>query len=89
MGEEEFCLSRDTGYHDQSRRARLNDRAVLFRELSRKTVCAPSVDKEADVQGICEGVEHHLWSSDCRTAYRGIRALRSSKPVPRCTAVRA
>ena len=43
----------------------------------------------ADVQGICEGVEHHLWSSDSRRAYRGFRALRSSKPVPRCTAVRA
>ena len=38
---------------------------------------------------ICEGVEHHLWSSDSRPAYRGIRALRSSKPIPRCTAVRA
>ena len=38
---------------------------------------------------ICEGVEHHLWSSDYRPACRGIRALHSSKPVPRCTAVRA
>ena len=37
----------------------------------------------------CEGVEHHLWLSDSRPAYRGIHALRSSKPVPRCTAVRA
>ena len=33
-------------------------------------------------------VEHHLWPSDSRLAYRGIRVLRSSKPVPRCTAVR-
>ena len=33
------------------------------------------------------GVEHHLWSSDSRPAYRRIRALRSSKPVPRCSAV--
>ena len=39
--------------------------------------------------GICEGLEHHLWSSDSRPAYRGIRALRSAKPIPRCTAVRA
>ena len=35
------------------------------------------------------GVEHHLWSSDSRPAYRGIHALRSSKPIPWCTAVRA
>ena len=47
------------------------------------------MDKEAYVQGICEGVEHQLWSSDSRPAYRGIRALRSSKPIPQCTAVRA
>ena len=37
----------------------------------------------------CEGVEHHLWLSDSRPAYRGIHTLRSSKPVPRCTAVTA
>jgi len=41
------------------------------------------------VRGICEGVEHHLWSSDSHPTSRGIRALRSSKPVPRCTPVRA
>ena len=74
---------------DQSRSARLNGRAELFRELRRKTVCALRVDKEAHVRGICEGVEHHLWSGDSRPAYRGICALRSSKPIPRCSAVRA
>ena len=73
----------------QSRRARLNGRAELFRELRRKTVRALRVDKEAYVRGICEGVEHHLWSSDSRPAFRGICAVRSSKPVPRCTAFRA
>ena len=41
------------------------------------------------MQGICEGVEHSLWSSDSRPAYRGICALRSSKPIPQSTAVRA
>ena len=41
------------------------------------------------VRGICEGVEHHLWLSDSRPAYRGFRALRSSKPIPQCTAVGA
>ena len=55
---------------DQSRRARLNGRAELFRELRRKTVRALWVDKEAYVRGICERVEHHLWSSDSRPAYR-------------------
>ena len=34
-------------------------------------------------------MEHHLWSSDSCPAYLGICALLSSKPVPRCTAVRA
>jgi len=40
------------------------------------------------VRGICEGVEHHLLSSDSRPAYRGVCALHSSKPIPLCTAVR-
>ena len=41
------------------------------------------------MRGLCEGVEHHLWPSDSRPAYRGIHALRPSKPIPWCTAVRA
>ena len=72
----------------QSRRARLNGRDELFRELC-KTIRALRVDKEAYVQGICEVVEHHLSSSDSHPAYRGIHALHSSNSVPRCTAVRA
>jgi len=43
----------DTIY--QSHRIRLNSRAELFRELSCQTVLALRVDKEAYVQGICEG----------------------------------
>ena len=74
---------------DHSRRARLNGRAELFRELRHKIVRAQTVDKEDYVRGICEGVVHHLWLSDSHPAYRGICTLRSSKPVPRCTAVRA
>ena len=66
----------------------LDGRAELFRELRHKIVRALRVDKEAYVREICEGVEHHLWSSASRPAYRGIRTLRSSKPIPRCTAVR-
>ena len=42
------------------------------------------------MRGICEGVEHHLWSSDSHPVYRGIHTLRSSKPIQSgCTAVRA
>ena len=63
---------------DQSHGARLNGRAELFRELRHKTVPAVRVDQEAYVRGICEGVEHHLWSSDSHPAYRRIHALRSS-----------
>ena len=74
---------------DQSHRTRMNCRAELFRELRRKTVRVLRVEKEAHVRGIWEGVEIHLWSRDSRPAFRGICALRSSKPVPRCTAVRA
>ena len=44
----------------QSRRARLNDRAELFRELRHKTVRVVRVDKVTYVRGICEGIEHHL-----------------------------
>ena len=40
---------------DQSRRARLNGRAELFSELKRKIAHVLRVDKEAHVQGICEG----------------------------------
>ena len=68
--------------------ARPNGKAELFRELRRKTLHVLRVDKETYVRGICEGVEHHLWSSDSRPACRGIRALRSSKSIPQCTAVR-
>ena len=74
---------------DQSRRARLNGRAELFRELRRKTGRALRVDKEACVRGICEGADHHLLSSDSCPAIGGIHALPSSKPISQCTAVRA
>ena len=36
-----------------------------------------------------EGVENHPWSSDSCPAYRRVRALRSSKLIPQCIAVRA
>ena len=68
---------------DQSHRARLSGKVDLFRELRCKTLPALRVDKEAFVRGICEGVEHHLSSSDSCLAHRGIHALRSSKFIPR------
>ena len=74
---------------DHSCKVRLNGRAELFRELRCKTVRALRVDREADVFRLCEGVEQHLWSSDSNPACRGMHTLRSSKPIPRCTAVRA
>ena len=73
---------------DRCCRARLNGRAELFRELRYKYVCVLRADKEAYVRGFCQEVEHHLWSSNSRYAYRGICALCSSKPVPWCAAVR-
>ena len=45
------------------------------------------VDEVDDMRGICEGVEHHLRSSDSRPAYRGVCTLCFSKPIPWCTAV--
>ena len=72
---------------DQSRRDRLNGIAELFRELRRKTEQMLGGDKESFVRGICERVEHHLWSTDSGTAYRGINALRSSKLNLWCTLV--
>ena len=41
------------------------------------------------MKDICERVQHHLWSSDPRPAYRGIRALRSRKPDPQRSAVKS
>ena len=61
---------------------------LLLRKLRCKTVCAIRVDKEAYVRGICEGVEHCLWSSGSHPACRGICAVRSSKPLHLCTSVR-
>lgn len=74
---------------EKSRRARLDGRAELSRELRRATVRSLRMDKEAHVRGVCDRVEHHLWSSDSRPAYRGIRELRSSKSAPRSATIKA
>ena len=73
---------------DKSRRARL-DSLPEARELRRKTLRSLRADKEDYVRSICERVEHHLWSSDSGPAYRGIKALGSSKPVSRVCSVKA
>ena len=74
---------------ERGRRARLNGERGLARELAREAAGALRADKEAQVRGICEEVENHLWTSDSRPAYRGIRALGPSKPAPQCSAVKS
>ena len=49
MGQMRILYQETLDNIDQSRRARLNGRAELFRELRHKTVHALRVDKEADV----------------------------------------
>ena len=72
---------------DKSRRARL-DGLPEARELRRRTLRSLRADKEEYVRSICEQVEHHLWSSDSRPAFRGISALRSSKSVSKVCSVK-
>ena len=55
-----FCSQGTLDNFDQSCKARLNGRAELVKELRHKTVRALRVDMEADVRGICEGVDYHL-----------------------------
>ena len=57
---------------ERGRRARLDGKSVLARQLRREAAHAMRQDKERHVRGICEQVESHLWSSDSRPAYRGI-----------------
>ena len=52
-----FVSQRTLDIIDQSRKAMLNGRAELFRELRHKTACALRVDKAAYVRGICDRVE--------------------------------
>ena len=73
------------GTHHQAKRSFISQG---FREMRCKTVCSLRADKEAYVRGICEGVEHHVWSSDSYLANREICELHSFKPVLWCAAVR-
>jgi len=52
-------------------------------ELRHKSVHALSVDKEANMRGICEVVEHHLWSSDSR-GVEGDKLLTEESEVKIC-----
>ena len=66
-----------------SRRDRNEGRTGQHRELKREAVSAVRRDKDAQVRGVCETGEYHLWSTEYRHAYRGIRTLCCSRP-PLC-----
>ena len=53
---------------DKSSSARLHGRCELFRELRHKTVCWWQTSRPMCEES--EGVQHYLWSSDSRPAYR-------------------
>ncbi len=73
----------------RARSARLDGKRDLSRALTRDVVHSLRTDKEAQVRGLCEVTENHLWSSNPRPAYRAIRELRSSKPAPQCATIKA
>ena len=73
----------------ESRRARLEGKNGQYRKLKRGAVRAVRRDKEAQVREVCETVESHMWSTDSRPSYRGIRRLRCSRTPPRCSTVKA
>ena len=63
---------------EESLRAALEGKTGQYWELKREAVRAVRRDKEAQVRGLREAVESHLWSTDFQPAYRVIRTLRSS-----------
>ena len=67
-GEKNFVSQGTLDTIAKSRRARLNGRTELFRVLRSLPTAHIQFYKEAHVRGICEGAEHHLWSSDTRPA---------------------
>ena len=86
---ESFLTKETLNTIEESRWAILEGRTGEYRELKREAVRAVRRDKEAQVRGVCETVESHLWSTDSRPAYRGIRTLRSSRAPPCCSTVKA
>ena len=83
-------LTKETlNIRSESRRARLEWRTGQYRELKREAVRAVRRDKKAQVNGVCEAMESHLWSTYSRPAYRGIQTLRSSRAPPCCSTVKA
>ncbi|KAG2467637.1 DYH6 protein, partial [Polypterus senegalus] len=67
----------------------LDGNSGLYQELRRMGARAPQADKDAFVRRICEQVTDHLWSSDPRPAYTGIKALHTSEFVLQRVAERA
>ena len=70
---------------EESRRSRLEGKTGQYREVKREAVRAVRRNKEAQLRGVYETVDIHVWSTDSRPAYRGIRTMRSSKPSLRCS----
>ena len=65
---------------EESRRARLEGRSGQYREVEREAVCAVRRDEGAQVRGVFETVESHLWSTFSQRVYRGLRTLRTFRP---------
>ena len=84
-----FLTKKTLNVIEESHRARLKGKTGQYRELKREAVRAVRMDDEAQVRGVCETLESHLWSTDSRPAYRGIRTLQCSKPPPCCSTLRA
>ena len=74
---------------EESRRARLEGKAELFRALNRDAIRALRADKESRVRELCGTVESHLSTSDSRPAYRAIRTLRASGSNAKSPTIRA
>ena len=76
-----FLTKETLNIFDESRSA-VERKTRQYWVLNHETVCAAPKDKKAQVCGFCEVLESHLWSINCRRAYREICTLRSSRPPP-------
>ena len=74
---------------DESRRARLDGKKGLYKDLRRKAVKSIREDAERRVQEVCLQVECHLGTADARPAYMALRKLRSGKSSQRDCTVKA
>ena len=63
---ESYLTKKTLNTIEESRKARLEGKIGEYRELKREAVRAVRRDKEAQVRGVCETVESHLWSRPIR-----------------------